>query len=90
MWQVVDKVVYGMASLRFISGMIELTGGLLMLYFGTAQRALQVNGLLALVGPVVLIGVTAFGVIGIADEVKIWRIVMLLIGVGCILFASRS
>ncbi|WAH39189.1 YqhV family protein [Alicyclobacillus dauci] len=86
----VDKVVYAMASLRFMSGLVEVTGGLLMLYFGTAERSLQVNATLALVGPFVLIAVTAFGVAGIAGEVSLRRIVLLLIGVGFILYASRS
>ncbi|MFD1675021.1 DUF2619 domain-containing protein [Alicyclobacillus fodiniaquatilis] len=91
MFHVVDKWVYAMSSLRFLSGLCELTGGLLMLYFGTSERALQVNGILALVGPFVLVGVTAFGVVGIASEaVNIRRIVLLLIGVGLILYASRS
>lgn len=90
MFHVLDKVVYAMASLRFLSGLVELTGGLLMLYFGSAARALQVNGVLALVGPFVLIAVTAFGVAGIAGEVSLRRIVMLVIGVAFILYAARS
>lgn len=88
---VVDKVVYGMASLRFMSSAIECLGGFLMLYFGTAPKALQVNGVLALVGPFVLIAVTAFGVAGMAnDEVSLWKLGMLVVGVGLILYASKS
>lgn len=60
-----------------------------MLYFGTTQKALQVNGLLALVGPVVLISVTALGVTGMAGEVSLRKLVVLMIGVGCILYGTR-
>ncbi|KPV42316.1 DUF2619 domain-containing protein [Alicyclobacillus ferrooxydans] len=90
MFHGIERVVYAMASLRFISGILEVLGGLTMLYFGTASKALQVNGLLALVGPFVLIAVTVFGVVGIADGVSVRRILLLIIGVACILFATRT
>lgn len=60
-----------------------------MLYFGTTQKALQINGLLALVGPVVLVSVTAIGVTGMAGEVSLRKLAILILGVGCILYGSR-
>lgn len=90
MHQVVDKFVYAMASLRFLSGAAEMTGGFLMLYFGTVPRALQVNGALALVGPFVLIAVTSIGVAGLSGDISIRRIAMLIVGVAFILYASKS
>lgn len=79
-----------MASLRFLSGSLEILGGLSMLYLGTVPRALQVNGLLALVGPFILISVTAIGLAGIAGEVKLWRIGFILVGVAFILYGSKA
>ncbi|MBX5437385.1 MAG: YqhV family protein [Alicyclobacillaceae bacterium] len=79
-----------MAGLRLTSSMFELAGALLMLYFGTAARALQVNGLLALVGPLVLVSVTALGLWGVADDLEWSRIAWILLGVGCILFGARG
>lgn len=90
MQHVVDKVVYGMAGIRFISSLLELTGAFLMLRFGTADKALWVNGLLAMVGPVVLVSVTFLGIAGIADEIHWWRIGIIVLGVGCILFGARG
>lgn len=90
MFHVVDKLVYAMASLRFVSGSIEILGGLAMLIAGTAPKALQVNGLLALVGPLILVSVTAIGLAGIAGEVKLWRIGLILVGVALVLYGSRA
>ncbi len=90
MFGVVDKVVYGMALLRIVSSMIELSGACFMLYFGTASKALQVNGALSLVGPFVLVAVTALGISGIADSIHWSRILFIVIGVAFILLGSRQ
>ncbi len=87
---VVDKVVYAMASVRFVSSLLELTGAILMLRLGTAERALQVNSLLALTGPVVLVTVTMLGIAGLSDSISWWRIVVILVGVGCILLGAKG
>ncbi|MCL6516186.1 DUF2619 domain-containing protein [Alicyclobacillus sp.] len=90
MFEVVDKVVWAMAGMRCLSSLVELTGALLMLYFGTAASALQVNAALALVGPFVLVTVTMLGVSGLAGEIALWRIALIILGVGLILFAARG
>jgi predicted membrane-bound dolichyl-phosphate-mannose-protein mannosyltransferase len=86
---IVDKVVYGMAGIRMLSSLIEFSGALLMLYFGTAERAMQVNAGLAMVGPFVLVTCTMLGVIGMANDISWSRVVWIVIGVGCILFGVR-
>lgn len=90
MFQIEDKVVYAMAGVRFLSSLLECLGAVLMLYFGTAQKALQVNGGLALVGPFVLVSVTFLGVAGLAGEIPWWRIALIVIGVGSILLGARA
>ncbi|EJY55930.1 spermidine synthase [Alicyclobacillus hesperidum URH17-3-68] len=85
----IEKWVYPMAALRFLSGLCELTGCFAMLWYGTVGRALQVNGLLALVGPVILVSVTALGLTGLAGEVRLWRMALVVIGVGLVLYGSR-
>lgn len=87
---VVDKLVYGMAGLRILSGCLELTGAFLMLWFGTAQKALQVNAGLALTGPATLVLVTLLGTVSLAGEIHTSRIVLIVIGVGFILFGARG
>ncbi|CAM3794953.1 YqhV family protein [Alicyclobacillus pomorum] len=90
MFHVTEKVVLGMAGIRVLSSFIEMTGAILMLYFGTAAKALQVNAALALVGPVVLVSVTFLGVLGVADEMSWGKIVWIVLGVGCILYGAKG
>jgi hypothetical protein len=91
MLEVAEKVVFAMAGIRFLSSLLEMTGACLMLYFGTATRALQVNAGLALIGPFVLVSVTMLGLSGIAGDVKDWtKIVWILVGVAFILYGTRS
>ncbi len=84
-----EPLVKVMALLRVTSGSIEIIAALLMLYFGTVSKALQINGALALVGPTVLITVSAIGTIQLASNTPIWRITLLVIGVGLILIAAK-
>lgn len=85
-----DNIVYGMAGLRFLSGLIEVSAALLMVYFGTVQRAVQINAGLAMVGPTVLILVTSLGLIGLADKLEFWRMAVVMLGVGLILWGVRG
>jgi type IV secretory pathway VirB2 component (pilin) len=90
MFEVVDRIVYAMAGLRMMSSVLELCGALLMLYFGTAERALQVNAALALVGPTVLVLVTALGVTALAGEIEWHRLLWIALGVSCILYGVKG
>lgn len=90
MFSVTDKVVYAMSGLRMMSSILEMAGAILMLYFGTALRALQVNAALSFVGPLVLVTVTALGLYGLADDMQWWRVGVILLGVGCILIGAHG
>ncbi len=68
MFQVVDKIVLGMAGVRFLSAAIEFSAALLMLWFGRVETAFKINALLAIVGPTVLLTVTSLGLIGLAGK----------------------
>lgn len=85
-----EKAVIGMASLRLLSGMIEVTAALFMLKYNQVEKALLINSMLALVGPFILITTTAIGLVGIADRMPISKIVWILAGVGCILIGLRK
>ncbi|MBL0387010.1 YqhV family protein [Tumebacillus sp. ITR2] len=85
-----DSIVNGMAGLRLLSGLIEVSAALLMLYFGTVQKAVMINAGLALVGPTVLILVTTLGLIGMADKLEFWRMIIVMGGVGLILWGVRG
>lgn len=90
MWDVQDKLVWGMAGLRLISGSIEVIAALLMLYYGTIERAVVVNAFLSLIGPTVLILVTTIGLLGLADKLDFTKMVIVMAGVGLILYGVRS
>ena len=85
-----DNVLHGMAGLRFLSGSIEIVAALLMVYFGTVQKAVQINAALALVGPTVLILVTSLGLLGLADRMEFWRMAVVMGGVAMILWGVRG
>ena len=73
----------GMASLRVLSGTVELLAAWLMWRAGRVETALQINGALGVFGPTVLILVTALGIAGLAGRVPPGKLA--LIGCGALL-----
>jgi hypothetical protein len=90
MFFLIEKYVLGMAMLRLISGMIEITAAMLMLKYNQVEKALVINSSLAIVGPIVLITTTSLGIIGIADKISFTKILWVLAGVGCIIYGIKS
>lgn len=80
----------GMALLRFLSASVEVTAALLMLRLGRVDAAFRINALLGLIGPVILIAVTAVGLFGLAGKISYARFGMIALGVTLILFGTRS
>jgi hypothetical protein len=78
-----DKFVFGMAAVRMISSLIELSAALLMLKFNRVEDAMKINALLAFVGPIILLTVTTIGLAGLAGRVE--PVKMVIIGIGVIL-----
>ncbi|MBB6635537.1 YqhV family protein [Cohnella thailandensis] len=74
-----------MAILRIFSGSIELTAAIVMLKLNDVQKALAVNSMLAMVGPLVLLTTTTIGLVGLADKLSPMRFVWVTVGVGCLL-----
>ncbi|WP_438432214.1 YqhV family protein [Gorillibacterium sp. sgz500922] len=81
-----NKFVTGMASLRLLSGTIEILAALLMLKLGRVDRALLVNSGLAVVGPLILLATTSIGLIGLADKLSFSKFAWILVGVSLIFF----
>ena len=84
-----DPFVTGMATVGFVSSAIEATAAALMLRAGRVEAAVRINGLLGLVGPIVLIVVTTLGVAGLAGKIQPAKIVLIFAGVYLILYGSR-
>jgi hypothetical protein len=80
-----DKAAFSMAIIRILSGSIELTAAIIMIRLDDVQKALAVNSMLALVGPLVLISTTSIGLVGLSDKLSPDKFVWILAGVGCLL-----
>ncbi|WP_232275312.1 YqhV family protein [Paenibacillus sp. 481] len=81
----IDRFVASMAGLRLFSGCIEIAAALIMLRLNTPERALAVNSLLALVGPIILIATTTIGLMGMADKLTWGKLLWIGAGVVCLL-----
>jgi hypothetical protein len=79
-----NKIVLSMASLRLMSGSLEIIAALLMIRFNQIDKALLVNSGLALLGPLVLLSTTTIGLVGIAEKLSYGRMIWVLVGVSCI------
>ncbi|BBH21122.1 hypothetical protein Back11_24670 [Paenibacillus baekrokdamisoli] len=80
-----NKFVMSMASLRVLSGTIEICAALLMLRLNQLDKALLINSSLALVGPIILITTTTIGLVGMSDKLSMGKIAWVIGGVACIL-----
>jgi len=86
----VDKIVLGMAALRFMSATIEFSAAMLMLYFGRVETAFKINAGLVLVGPTIMVTVTALGLAGLAGKVAPVGLILILAGVGLIFLGLKN
>lgn len=75
------RVVMGMVALRLLSSLLELTGALLMWHLGTVRGAFQVNAILGLVGPTILILVSTLGLVGLAGQIAPAKLLLIVAGV---------
>ncbi|OAJ75774.1 hypothetical protein AYJ08_03860 [Brevibacillus sp. SKDU10] len=87
MW---EKAIIGMASLRLLSGSLEIIVALLILKVNQVEKALIYNTGLALVGPLILLTTTTIGMVGISDKLSLAKILWIFIGVTCILIGVKS
>ena len=81
MFFVKDKIVFGMAMMRFLSCFLELTAALLFLKFNSIPTALKINALLAFIGPTIMTIVMAIGLTGLSGKISPVRSFIVLLGV---------
>ncbi len=89
MFFVFDKIVASMAMVRFLSASVEFTAALLMLHCNKVEDAFKINAVLALVGPTVLLTVTALGLVGLAGKVSPLGMALILLGVALIFLGIK-
>jgi len=78
-----------MAALRFLSAAVECAAAVYILRLFRVEEALRVNALLGLVGPVILILVTAIGLISVAQRLSVERVALIVLAVVFIFIATR-
>ena len=83
-----DKVVLGMASVRFISSLIEFTAAVLFLKYDSIEKALKINAVLALIGPTIMTIVMALGLTGMSGKVSLNKFCFILAGVILIFYGA--
>ena len=81
-----ETSVLSMAGLRILSGLIEISAAVLMLIFNDPKKALAINAMLAIVGPIVLVTTMTIGLLSIADDLSFSKLFFVGLGVAFILF----
>ncbi|WP_339062448.1 YqhV family protein [Tepidibacillus marianensis] len=61
-----------------------------MLKFNDISKALMVNSMLALLGPMILLFTTTIGLVGVSDKFSYGKLFMIFAGVGLIIYAVRK
>ncbi|WP_027407758.1 YqhV family protein [Anoxybacteroides tepidamans] len=82
----IDSAVLSMAGMRLLSATIELTAALVMLFLNDVKKAVAVNAMLAVVGPIIFVVTMTIGLLSVADELSFSKLLWIAFGVGCILF----
>ena len=84
-----EQTVFTMAALRIFSGLLEVGAALIILRFNRIDTALRVNGMLAIVGPTILLLGITLGVMGLSDRLPLGRMLMIYLGVLLIFWGTR-
>ncbi|WP_110111286.1 YqhV family protein [Bacillus sp. CGMCC 1.16541] len=79
--ETINGSVLTMACLRFVSSFIELTVAILILLNNDVKKALMFNGLLALVGPFIMIASFTIGLVSVADQLSFAKLAFIVLGV---------
>ncbi|MBJ6364249.1 YqhV family protein [Paenibacillus sp. GCM10012307] len=80
-----NKIVLSMATLRLVSGSLEIIAAIIMLRLNQIDKALVVNSSLALVGPIILISTTTIGLVGLSDKLSLDKFIWVLAGITCLM-----
>lgn len=85
-----SRIVWSMALFRILSATVELTAALLMLRYQRVETAFQINALLGLFGPTIMVIVSVLGLMGLAGRISYGKLALVAAGVMLILYAARK
>ena len=89
MLHMIEKVVLGMAAIRILSGTLEITAALFMLHYNTVDRALVINSLLSIVGPIIFFSTMTLGIYGLSTKLSFTSLIWIMVGVFCIVYGIK-
>lgn len=84
-----QPTVNNMATIRIISGLIEIGAAMIFMKAGRVDTALRLNAMLGLVGPIVFIMVSVLGIAAIAVKLSWSKMGIIVIGLILVLWGTR-
>lgn len=85
-----EQTVVAMAALRILSGIIEVCAAVLIIRLNRVDAALRINGILAVVGPTILLLGIAVGATGLCDRIPLSRLLLIYLGASLIFIGTRK
>ena len=84
------QTVLAMAAVRAISVVAEICGLVLIARSTTVGRALRINGLLGLIGPLVFLCAGLCGLAGLSGRLPPGRLLIVLVGVSLVFLGTAG
>jgi hypothetical protein len=79
-----------MATIRVISGLLEIIVAFIFLKGGRVENALRMNAFLGLIGPLVFLLVSVLGVVAIAVKLSWYKMTMICLGIIMVMIGTKS
>jgi hypothetical protein len=84
-----ENTVLTMAALRLLSGALEIMAAIFIFRISRVDVALRINGILAVVGPSILLLGIMVGVAGLSDRLPLSRLLLIYSGAFLIFWGTR-
>jgi hypothetical protein len=79
-----------MATIRVISGLLEIMVAIIFLKSGRVENALRLNAFLGLIGPLVFLLVSVLGVVAIAVKLSWPKMILVCLGIILVMVGTKS
>jgi hypothetical protein len=83
-------ILKNMATIRMISGLLEIAVAFIFLKMGRIDSALRMNAFLGLIGPLVFIAVSVLGIAAIAVRLPWYKVFLISLGMMLVLIGTKS
>jgi hypothetical protein len=79
-----------MATIRVISGLLEIIVAIIFLKGGRVENALRMNAFLGLIGPLVFLLVSVLGVVAIAVKLSWPKMLLVCLGIILVMVGTKN